>query len=198
MCISRKSSWSWQWQVPLKGLRSCKDMKCKKRKTQEKKWTYNFPDAVMPGGSRTTSSALGLWLWSCSDQITTSAAVVRSKGRFCERSGDWVGMCCDSKGALLLPFLHPTNLSLQARGDTSLRICLNNGHHHPEAALEFPPTSVNSAFGFPVASLDPSLAVQKPSAGITADVELAARKSRPSRQAVLWKSLLPFRLLHPL
>lgn len=125
----------------------------------------------------------------------------QTKGKIlCDRSGDWVGMCCDFKGALLFPFLHPTNPSLQAREDTSLRICLNNGQHHPEAAWEFPPTSVNSAFGFPVASLDPSFAlgVKKSSVGITADVWLAVRKSRPSWQVVLWKSWLPFRSFHPL
>lgn len=68
------------------------------------------------GRSYATSSALGLWFYvCCSDPITTSTAVVRSKGRSCVREIVTSGrkVLHDVKAVLcLLVFLSPTNPGL--------------------------------------------------------------------------------------
>lgn len=78
---------------------------------------YRFhDDAMVLGRSYTTSSALGLWFYvCCSDHITTSTAVVRSKGRSCVTEVVTLGrkVLHDVKGILCsLVFLSSTHPSL--------------------------------------------------------------------------------------
>ena len=70
----------------------------------------------MPGGSCTTSSVWRLWFDFCSDQITTSAAVVKSKDRFCVTEIPTLnGNALWFSGGSQSPFLCPTSPYLACR-----------------------------------------------------------------------------------
>lgn len=149
MCIFKKCSWSWQWLVPLEGLRHCADASVKRGKhrrineLQIPWWCHDDDWWVLHHQFSTRALVLVLLrsnpFSSCGQ---TKGKILHYRNRDFGQEG--TTRC---QGSSLLVFL---SLACGPGEDTCLiqpvlRICLNNGCHHPKVPPQFTAASVNSA-----------------------------------------------------
>lgn len=149
MCVFKQCSWSWQQLVPLEGLRHCADASIKRgkhRRRNEVQIPWCCHDDWWVLHHQFSARALVLVL-PRSNPHFTSRGQIKVK-ILCYRSRDFgqegTTRC---QGNSLLVFL---SLACGPGEDTCLiqpvlRICLNNGCHHPKVPSQFTAASVNSA-----------------------------------------------------